>query len=101
MLVLFLVSTVIACQSLVAWLAIVLLSVAIVYIYVIHRMVFDYLDLVARKMTYKEREARKIAAKELNITDWKNDPVPLRLRLERYWNFFIVKPIPESVLKDD
>ena len=88
-------------RSLTAALAMVLISVAATYILVINSMVFDYLDLVARRMTFKERAARMIAVKEVGCADFKNDPVPIKLRIERYWDFFCVRKGPESVIEAD
>ena len=66
------------------------------YCVVIHSMLSDYLDLVSRKMTLKEKSERKKMVKELNngveeeggVVDFKMEPIGMRVKVRRLYAFF-------------
>ena len=79
-----------------------LIAVTIIYIMIIKEMVFDYVELVGRKMTVKERAARQRTSKNMNLKDehdCKKQPVPFKLRLKRMWRFFVTTKAPPSIIK--
>lgn len=84
-------------------LAQILVAVSSTYMIVIRDMVFDYVDLVGRKMTVKERSERHKTSRELNIDaakdDVKKQPVPFGLRCKRMWRFFVTKKAPKSIIQ--
>mmetsp|Transcript_23901 Transcript_23901/g.32033 ORF Transcript_23901/g.32033 Transcript_23901/m.32033 type:complete len:236 (+) Transcript_23901:1120-1827(+) len=91
-------------QSVSAVFASVLISVSAIYIFAFRSMALDYLDLVGRKLTVKEREARKKTARDLNLdksADLKNLPLPLKLRVQRMVNFFFLRKVPPSIIIGD
>jgi len=62
---LFIASTITTSESVVAGIAQCLLGVTTTYMIVIKSMLFDYLDLVGRKMTVKERASRRKTLKDV------------------------------------
>ena len=64
------------------------------YCVVIHTMLVDYLDLVSRKMTLKEKSERRKMVKELKdgneeeVVDLKMEPVKIGVRVRRLLAFF-------------
>ena len=58
-------STLAMSRSIVAAISFVLMAVSTIYIIVFYKMVLDYIDMVTRKLTQKEREARRRTARDL------------------------------------
>ena len=90
--------------SLMALVAHVTCLLSTLYLKMIKSKVANYLDLLGRKMTLKERSARRKTRHNLKLDemdDPKNNPVRLRLRLTRFYRFFVAQDVPRSVIEAD
>ena len=84
-------------RDLASVLAAITINFALGYILVIKGMLSEYIDLVSRHMTMKERAARKRSSREQNIKDEpKNGPVLLADAMRNHYRFFCKKKIPKS-----
>ena len=65
----------------------------------IFKMMRDYISLVSKKMTFKERLTRKRSQKELHIeNDILKEEITRRKALQNHYKFFCKRKIPKSYI---
>ena len=88
-----------------SYLAVFGLYVGTMFVISINSMVWDYLDLVSRHMTIKEKVSRLKAIKELGLVkkdDFKLKKIPVMKRVKQIVRFFCsCRQAMPSVLKAD
>ena len=98
----YLASTWISYNSFTGRLSSALLINTCAYMAIIQIMVREYLDLISRKLTSKEKVVRAKTAKELNMDkseDFKNKPMSVQKRMQNIWYFFVERKVPESIIE--
>ena len=84
-------------RDLASILAAITINFALGYILIIKGMVAEYVDLVSRHMTMKERAARRQSSKDQMMKDeFKNGPVSFKVALKNHYRFFCKKRVPRS-----
>jgi len=84
-------------QSYNQFLAAVFIYAGSLYTSLIHKMVLDYVSLVASHLTFKERLVRKTTEKEYCIKDtYKSQKRTFKQELRTVWMFLVHKKIPVS-----
>mmetsp|Transcript_717 Transcript_717/g.1014 ORF Transcript_717/g.1014 Transcript_717/m.1014 type:complete len:193 (+) Transcript_717:1346-1924(+) len=91
--------TMVFCRDLASFLAASGIYIAMGYDLVISDMLFEYLDLVSRHLTTKEKAARLQSTKEKCLdkdSDFKRQDVSTKLKCMRFWVFCCARKIPKS-----
>ena len=87
------------CRDSASIIAAILIFIAMGYTLVIRDMLFEYLDLVARHTTTKEKVARLQTVKEKCLdrdSDFKLQEVPMKMKCKRFFTFCFNKKYPKS-----
>ena len=71
------------------------------YLGFIHGMLIDYIDLVSRHLSQKERASRKRALRDMCLKDDPKleEPVGFKLGCKRFYRFFCKRKVPKSNIK--